>query len=86
MSTLTTSSINLRISVETLWISRIHQQHQKRSELETALSRNACNWKRPEPQSHRVASSAERMLKSIEHKLGTFEDVNDIMAIWLAIG
>ena len=40
---------------------------QKRLQLEEARNRNTA-----------LVSSAERMLKSIEHKLGTFEDVNDI--------
>jgi len=57
----------------------IEQLDQKRSELETAFEQKRLQL---EEERNRKAtawvSSAERMLKSIEHKLGTFEDVNDI--------
>ena len=57
----------------------IEQLDQKRSELETAFEQKRLQLEEARNRkATALVSSAERMLKSIEHKLGTFEDVNDI--------
>ena len=57
----------------------IEQLDQKRSELETAFEQKRLQLDEARNRkATALVSSAERMLKSIEHKLGTFEDVNDI--------
>jgi len=57
----------------------IEQLDEKRGELESAFEQKRLQL---EEQRNRKATalvaSAERMLKSIEHKLGTLDDVNDI--------
>jgi len=57
----------------------IDQLDKKRLELETAFEQKRLQLE--EARNRKAAAlttSADRMLKSIEHKLGTFEDVNDI--------
>ncbi|HCU86239.1 MAG TPA: AAA family ATPase, partial [Verrucomicrobiales bacterium] len=57
----------------------IEQLDQKRGELETAFEQKRLQLEEARNRkATALVSSAERMLKSIEHKLGTFEDVNDI--------
>ncbi|MBR90871.1 MAG: AAA family ATPase, partial [Verrucomicrobiales bacterium] len=57
----------------------IEQLDEKRGELETAFEQKRLQLEEARNRkATALVSSAERMLKSIEHKLGTFEDVNDI--------
>tara|TARA_B100001123_G_scaffold255853_1_gene285366 strand:+ start:1954 stop:7458 length:5505 start_codon:yes stop_codon:yes gene_type:complete len=57
----------------------IEQLDQKRGELETAFEQKRLQLEETRNRkATALVSSADRMLKSIEHKLGTFEDVNDI--------
>ena len=60
-------------------ISEYRAARPKRSELETAFEQKRLQLEEARNRkATALVSSAERMLKSIEHKLGTFEDVNDI--------
>ena len=57
----------------------IEQLDQKRGELETAFEQKRLQLEEARNRkATALVTSAERMIKSIEHKLGTFEDVNDI--------
>ncbi len=57
----------------------IEQLDEKRGELETAFEQKRLQLEEARNRkATALMASAERMLKSVEHKLGTFEDVNDI--------
>ena len=57
----------------------IEQLDEKRGELEAAFEQKRLQLEEiRNRKATALVSSAERMLKSVEHKLGTFDDVNDI--------
>ncbi|MBC8325209.1 MAG: DNA repair ATPase [Verrucomicrobia subdivision 3 bacterium] len=57
----------------------IEQLDEKRGELEAAFEQKRLQLEEARNRkATALVSSAERMLKSVEHKLGTFDDVNDI--------
>ena len=57
----------------------LEQLDEKRGELETAFEQKRLQLEeKRNRKSTALVESAERMLQSIEHKLGTFDDVNDI--------